>query len=309
MTEARISVPDAFVEETATSTRVERQDAPSARFSLLGSMYVERGDKSDWDKLHELHYKAEALPMGPRFYRLVCEGQTVGCVVTGTPKGLLKERHIAFPHIKPDGKDTKLTNTYRYKWINQNMRVASRIVLDTMYRGCGAGARMVNLVGRLEGAPIMEIQSSMSKFNLFAQKAGYRFVRPMNSLKYEQGLKFFRSHFESHPSDGEAIIAEIEAMGETLREQTLQAVRDFYYRHSALEKTGNNRDNGQKRVDAMDARTLVRSLQQLTLASPMYGVWKNPDAGRQLPSRLYLAQFDTQKPTEPLVLPSDQAGA
>ena len=56
------------------------------------------------------------------------------------------------------------------------------------------------------------------------------------------------------------------------------------------------------RVDEMDARRVIRSLQQITLASPMYGVWKNPDKGRALPESLPLSAFDRQKPTEPLVL-------
>ncbi|MBO6510630.1 MAG: hypothetical protein JJ979_19470, partial [Roseibium sp.] len=53
---------------------------------------------------------------------------------------------------------------------------------------------------------------------------------------------------------------------------------------------------------AMDTRTLIKNIQQLTLASPMYGIWKNPDLGRELPERLPLAAFDNQAPTEPLNL-------
>lgn len=284
----------------AIETLIERENAPRARFSLLERMIVERGDKSDWDLLHDLHYKAENLPIGPRFWKLTLDGETIGVLVTSNPKGLLKERHLAFPNIKPDGDDTRLTNTQRYVWINQNIRVISRFVVDTMYRGIGAGYRMMNLVSRMEGNAFMEIQSSMSKFNLFGQKAGFRFVRPLNSNKFDVGLKFFRAHFEASPQDFEAILAELEGKPEAEREALLQACRDFYYRHSALEKTGNNRDKGQGRVDAMNARTIIKSLQQVTLASPMYGVWKNPDRGRPIPQKLPLGAFDWQGPNEPM---------
>jgi ABC-type ATPase with predicted acetyltransferase domain len=171
-----------------------------------------------------------------------------------------------------------------------------------MYRGIGCGYRMMNLVSRMEGNTFMEIQSSMSKFNLFGQKAGFRFVKPMNANKYEQGLKFFRGTFKSSPQDFEAIVAELEAKPPADREACLQLCKDFYYRHSALEKTGNNRDRGQGRVDGMDARTIIKGLQQITLASPMYGLYKNPDKGRSIPQELPLTAFERQGATEPFKL-------
>lgn len=284
--------------EPATETLIERTVAPGARFSLLESMYVERGDKSDWDLLHDLHYKAENLPMGPKFWKLTLEGETIGVLVTGTPKGMLKERHIAFPRLKPDGRETKNTNTYRYVYINANFRVISRFVVDTMYRGIGAGYRMMNLVARMEGKTFMEIQSSMSKFNLFGQKAGFSFVKPTNANKFEAGMKFFRTHFVSNPQDFEAILAEIAAHPDSAREAIIEECRSFYLRNSARENTGAARDTAQARVAAMDARTIIKGIQQMSLASPMYGVWKNPDAGKAIPQRLPLIAFDWQKPNE-----------
>jgi ABC-type ATPase with predicted acetyltransferase domain len=262
-------------------------------------MIVERGDKSDWELLHDLHYKAENLPIGPRFWKLTLYGETIGVLVTANPKGLLKERHLVFPNMKP-GRETKNTNTYRYAFVNSNFRVISRFVVDTMYRGIGCGYRMMNLVARMEGKTYMEIQSSMSKFNLFGQKAGFRFVRPLNANKYEIGMKFFRKNFRSSPQDFQAIVDELNALAPEAREALLQLCKDHYYRHSALEKTGNNRDKGQGRVDAMSAETIIKSIQQITLASPMYGVFVNPDKGRPVPQQLPLTAFDAQKPTERL---------
>ena len=286
--------------ETDTYTEIVYDPNPRPRFPLLKEMWVEQGSKADWNLLHELHYKAENLPMGPRFWRLTLAGDTIGVMVTGSPKGLLAPRHIAFPLLKPGAGDTKLTNTMRYEWLNANSRLLARIVTDPIYRGVGIGYRFQNLAMRLEGSRFVEIQSSMSKFNLFAQRAGCRFVPPMTSRHYEKGLQFFRSHFSSNPADSEAIVAEIEAMPETLRERSIADTKDFYFKHSALEKTGNNREHGAGRVAAMDIRTTIKALQQLILASPMYGVWENPDVGRKLPERLPLTAFDTQKPTEPL---------
>lgn len=286
----------------ATPALITRTDAPGARFTLLDDMIVEKGTVADWNHLHELHYKAENLSAGSRFWRLDLYGETIGVLVTANPKGLLKERHLAFPNLKPDGRETQATNTYRYLWINQNLRVVSRFVVDTMYRGIGCGYRMMNLVSRMEGNTFMEIQSSMSKFNLFGQKAGFRFVTPLNSNKYDKGMKFFRLNFEANPQDFEALVAEIEAKSPAEQEIIVDHCRHFYLQNSALEKTGNVRKRGQERVAAMNTRAVIKGIQQMALASPMYGIWKNPDKNRTLPPRLPLTAFDRQGPTEPLVI-------
>lgn len=281
-----------------TETLIERNNAPRALFSLADEMVVERGSKADWDLLHDLHYKAEKLPIGPRFWRLALEGQTIGVLVTGTPKGMLRERHIVFPKLKPGANETTLTNTNRYHYINANFRVISRFVIDTMYRGIGAGYRMMNLVSRMEANTFMEIQSSMSKFNSFGQKAGFRFVTPMNANKYEPVMKFFRLNFEASPQDFEAIVSEVAARSPAEQERALEISKEFYMRNSALENTSNGGSAAERRVAAMTLRDTIKGIQQIGLASPMYGIWKCPDAKGSVPERLPLSAFDRQGPCE-----------
>jgi hypothetical protein len=266
-------------------------------------MIVERGTKADWDLLHDLHYKAEKLPLGPRFWRLSLHGETIGVLVTGCPKGMLRERHMIFPRLKPQGGETRLVNTTRYRFINDNFRVISRFVIDTMYRGIGAGYRMMNLVSRIEGNTYMEIQSSMSKFNLFGQKAGFRFAPPMSANKFDAGMKFFRSHFAANPQDYMALVAEIEATPEPGRTRLIDACRTFYLKNSALENTGATRDRAEGRVAAMTPTEVIKGIQQMALASPMYGIWKCPDLKGSVPERLPLTAFDWQGASEPLKLP------
>jgi hypothetical protein len=296
---ALLSVADASFEFPCIETTVERVNASAARFELLDEMIVERGTRADWELLHDLHYKAEKLPIGPRFWKCSLHGQTIGVLVTGNAKGLLKERHMIFPKAKPCGADTKISNTQRYVWVNANFRVVSRFVFDTMYRGIGCGYRMMNLVARMEGNTYMEIQSSMSKFNHFGQKAGFRFLKPINARKFEIGLRFFRQHFESTPQDYEAIVNELNSKAEVERNRILEECRAFYYRHSALERTGAARLRGENRVLSMGAPELIKALQQVCLASPMYGIYISPDKGRVIPQSLPLTAFDWQKATEP----------
>jgi hypothetical protein len=287
---------------------IERRQVPKDHaLSLLGEIYVERGDINDWNLLHELHYKAENLGIGPKIFRCVLRGQTIGVGVMTVPKMLLSGRNEVFSHLKPNtgGMDTRLINRHRAFWINAHACTNSRLVLDTMYRGAGIAYKMQNLMMRMTSCSVIEFQSSMSKFNPFAAKAGIRFTKPKRSANYTKGMEFFRRWFECNPSDFVGVMSEIAAMKPAVREKCVAEMRKFYYACSALEKTGNARFKGVERSETMDVGYLLKSLQQLTLASPLYGVYLNPDAtGKneksKLPARLPILAFDYQPIDEPL---------
>lgn len=290
---------------------VERLDVPKKRtLSLLPSIYVERGTKEDWDLLHELHYKAENLGIGPRVYRCVLAGEAIGVGVMTVPKMLLSGRNDLFTHLRPNvgGRDTKLINKYRAEWINAHACTNSRLVLDTMYRGAGIAYRMQNIMMRMTGCKLIEFQSSMSKFNPFAAKAGVRFTAPKRSSNYERGLAWFRRWFESIPTDFVGVMSEIDAMPASVRDKCVGEMRKFYYDFSSMEKSGDNRMNGTKRVDGLPVGKLLKNLQQLVFASPLYGVYVNPDydddaeAPVDLPDRIPLLAFDNQAVDAPLNL-------
>lgn len=297
------SVTERFHDFSGIETLVRREERPVQRFSLLDEMFVEVGDSDDWWLLHDLHYKAEKLPIGPHFWRLRLHDKTIGVLVTAVPKGMVRERHIVFPNIRPGANETKLTNTNRYHYINKNFRVISRFVIDTRFRGIGAGYRMMNLVSRMTDRKFMEIQSSMSKFNSFGQKAGFRFLPPMNANNYDKVMRFLRTHFKAPPQDYEAIMQEIASKTPEQQAQIDQTLREWYFRNSALENTTRGGQQAERRSETMTLRTLVRGIQQIGLASPLYGVWKNPDFGRtDMPKVLPLTAFDRQRPNERLIL-------
>jgi hypothetical protein len=290
--------------------RIERREVPKKHiFSLLSKIYVERGTKEDWELLHELHYKAENLGIGPRIFRCVLDGQVIGVGVMTVPKMLLSGRNQLFDHLRPNvgGRDTKLINKFRAEWINKHCCTNSRLVLDTMYRGAGIAYRMQNLMMRMTGNQFVEFQSSMSKFNPFAAKAGIRFTPPKRSANYERGLAWFRRWFESIPTDFIGVMAEIEAMKPSAREKCVAEMRKFYYDFSSMEKSGDNRMNGTRRVDALPVGKLLKNLQQLVFASPLYGIYQNPDYDAlhdrcDLPGQIPLLAFDKQPPNAPLKL-------
>lgn len=289
---------------------IERRAVPKHHMlSLLPEIYVERGDINDWNLLHELHYKAESLGIGPKIFRCVLHGKTIGVGVMTVPKMLLSGRNEVFKHLKPNtgGMDSRLINRTRAYWINDHACTNSRLVLDTMYRGAGIAYRMQNIMMRMTGCQVVEFQSSMSKFNPFAAKAGMRFTKPKRSANYDKGVAFFRRWFDSNPSDYTGIMLEIGQMSPAVKAKCEREMRDFYYACSALEKTGNARFRGEDRRDNMEVGYLLKSLQQLTLASPLYGVYINPDASPEkgksvLPARVPITAFDNQPTDAPLDL-------
>jgi ABC-type ATPase with predicted acetyltransferase domain len=238
---------------------------------------------------------------------MTLHGDVIGVMMMASPKLLLKERHVMFPTLKP-GRDTRLTNTRRMKWINKNMSIVARVVVDTMFRGAGLAYRFTNIASRMEGKRYIEIQSSMSKYNLFAQKAGFHFCPPMKSNKYDVGIRFFRGMFVTDPSDTEGLVQEILAYPETSREKIIAEVRAFYRKHSMLENTGkalivtDGVAFGDSRVARLPLRELIHQLQQMVLASPLYGVYENPDAGRELPEEIPLMWFDRQQTNEKMTI-------
>lgn len=277
------------------------RQAGNPRFPLLEEMWVERGDRADWDLLHALHYKMTSTPVGAKYWRVRFRGETIGVIVLGMSRPLLKERHAVFPLLTP-GRDTQTSNIHRYRYINDNFRVIGRMVVDTMFRSAGIAYRFANLAARQTGFQFVEIQSSMSKYNLFAQRAGFIFAKPIRSPNYEKGLKFMRRWFSAHPNDQEALMDEYRAMTPAMQAKVERELKTFYFDHSPLEKTGSRRFYSAGVVDNWPVRRTISKIQGLCFASPLYGYYRNPDAGTEIPARLPLLAFDAQKPDQPLNL-------
>lgn len=281
----------------------------SHRLSLLPAIYVERGTVDDWNLLKSLHYKASETGVGPKFLRCVIEHapgdtETIGVIVLTVPKVLDAGRNEVFPRLKPNqgGMDTHTVNVLRVKWINANIRLSSRNVIDTMYRGAGLGYRFRNIAMRMSGLRYIEARSSMSRYNPFYFKAGMRAVKPKSASGMEQGLAMFARNFQSPAYDLVAILEELAAMPDHVRDRTLFDMRDFYYKASSLEKSGEKRLSGRDRVNALPVPYLLKQVTQLTFGATIYAVYQNPDFGRELPPRIAVSAFDNQPTDAPLRL-------
>lgn len=281
-----------------------RENTAKPRFSLLDDVYVEHGDKEDWEEFHALHYKAERLGIWPRIYRIGLNGQPIGCIVFTVPRMTLSGRNALLKNMAPnkDGLDTTIMNKYRAKWLNGHTATLSRIVLDTTYRGVGIAYRAMNIAMRMTGYDFLEFQSSMSRVNPFAQKAGVIFAKPKRNAAYEKGLILFRRWFVSIPTDYVSIYEEFKTLTPAEQKKCLEEMRFLYCNYSCVEKAGDNRFNRINRGKSMEVTKIIKNLQQLVFAFPMYGVYLNPDKGRTLPDRIPISMFDKTKLDEPLDL-------
>lgn len=283
---------------------IERREHSASQLSLLDKIYVERGSLDDWKLLHELHYKAANLGIGPRYWRCALDGETIGVIVLTVPKPLDSGRNLVFPHMKPNagGRDNRMINQTRMAWLNKNMILCSRQIVDTMYRGAGIAYRFRNIAFRMSGLRFVESRSSMSRFNPFYQKAGMKVLAPKPSTCHAAGLEFFARNFVSPGFDQVALLEELAAMPEYTRAKVIKELRGFYYRHSSMEKSGDKRLLGTSRIDTMEINTLLRQTQQLVFGSTVYAIYENPDHGITLPSRIPLTAFDNQATNQALRL-------
>lgn len=295
----------------ADAVRVVRHEHQGQReLSLLKHVFVEWGAKSDWDALCELHYKGHSLAAGSRYMRCVLQepgeaAQLIGIMVFANPQPLSKGRNEVFAHLKPNtnGRDNRLINQSRMSWINHNMTWNNRTVLDTMYRSAGIAYRFKNIAYRMYcahyGYKIVESVSSMGRFNPFSIKTGMRFVKPKVAGALEPGLKFFAAHFQSDPSDIQSVLEEFRAIPAAERVFFDRRLREFYYRWSSMEKSGDKRDLGMTRIDSLNIEHVLKEIMQLVFSATVYWVWVAVDAG-PLPIRMPITAFDEQGPCEPL---------
>lgn len=298
-----------------TDMTVERLQKPAKHVpSLLKHLYVERGTSDDWKALCDLHYKSHTVAAGPRYFRCVYddgnERMLAGVMVLCNPRILDSGRNEVFPFLKPNqnGKDNKLINTNRTWFVNHYITWNNRTVLDTMFRGAGIAYRFKNLVYRMSERRYIESRSSMSRFNPFSEKAGMKFIKPKAAQALFDGIQFFAKILQSPAYDYVAVKEEILAMPEPLREKTIQKIREFYYKKSSQEKSGDKRDIGMSRVNGMELGNLIKQTQQVIFGATIYAVFVNPEFDvknkkcRDLPARIPLLAFDLQAVDQPLNL-------
>jgi len=102
-------------------------------------------------------------------------------------------------------------------------------------------------------------------------------------------------------------VKELFSMSENRRRRALVDLVADYHKNSSLAKAGRNRgttvqDIADSLVDEASIVKLLKDIHNLSFTSPLYGVYRNPDFGRDLPDVLPLLAFDNQPLNAPLDL-------
>ncbi|OAD82883.1 hypothetical protein ATN89_17530 [Comamonas thiooxydans] len=284
-----------------------RRPGKSHTLSLMKHLYVEWGTVDDWHALSELHYKGHTLAAGSRFLRCMLRvpgeaPQLVGVTVIANPRPLDGGRNDVFPRLRPNvnGRDNRLVNQTRLAWINRNLAWNNRTVLDTMYRGAGIAYRFKNLAYRMYCARyeirFIESRSSMGRFNPFSVKTGMKFTRPKTASALNDGLVFFAAYFKAPGYDIVAVLAELRGLPDAERAVMDRKLREFYYKWSSVEKSGDKRDLGMTRVNELAIEYVVRQIQQLVYSATVYWIFSAPPTSQPLPNVMPLLAFDEQAP-------------
>jgi hypothetical protein len=77
-------------------------------------------------------------------------------------------------------------------------------------------------------------------------------------------------------------------------------LREFYYKWSSVEKSGDKRDLGMTRVNELPIDYVLKQVMQLVFSATVYWIWKVVDEPATLGTSLPLSAFDDQAPLAPL---------
>ncbi len=96
-------------------------------------------------------------------------------------------------------------------------------------------------------------------------------------------------------------------MAEGRRKRALHDLVADYHKNSSLAKAGRNRgttvqDIADSLTDEASIVKLLKDIHNLSFTTPLYGVYRNPDFCRDLPTVLPLMAFDNQALHAPLDL-------
>lgn len=155
--------------------KTERIPFEKKECSLLDEVKIVEGEKKDWLKLAQFHYRSHKINAYSNIYKMVLHDEVIGVIVYGYGPLALKARNIA----------TNRIYIRNGKQLNREMRTISRVVIAPKYRGIGLSVKIIKDTMPLLNSRYVEILSVMGVNNPFAQRAG------MTDISYERDIKGF----------------------------------------------------------------------------------------------------------------------
>ena len=103
----------------------------SSECSLLRQIRIEAGNRQDYLRLADFHYRSHKLPPPRQIFRAVKDGEVVGVIVYSYPALTVSSRKLA------------LKKRLSFKELNERLSCISRVVVHPKYRSIGLGQKLV----------------------------------------------------------------------------------------------------------------------------------------------------------------------
>jgi len=134
----------------------------SSECSLLRQVRIEAGNRQDYLRLADFHYRSHKLPPPRQIFRAAKDGEVVGVIV------------YSYPALTVSSRKLVLKGRLSFKELNERLSCISRVVVHPKYRSIGLGQKLVKETLARCGTPCVEAIAVMAKYNPFFEKAGMK---------------------------------------------------------------------------------------------------------------------------------------
>lgn len=156
---------------TAASDIAVRFHAAHAAPRFIDRLAIARGTWADYLALAPHHYAAGPPATRVLVLRAADAGRLVGVLVVSMPTLNAAWRRAAWP-----GRLEGLTRPAAARWVNENLRTISRVIVEPRYRGCGIASSLVRAYLDDPLTPFTEAVAAMAASCRFFEAAGMRRV-------------------------------------------------------------------------------------------------------------------------------------
>ena len=140
--------------------------------SVAGEVVLDEADKTDYDKLANLHYRGGRLVFPQRFYKLTHRGEVVGVIV------------YRYPLVRTQGRKEAVGYWPHVDELNRDWSLICRVIVHPKYRGIGLGSKLISETLVLQDRQHVELVAVMALYSPFAERAGMRLIRKTEPNTY-----------------------------------------------------------------------------------------------------------------------------
>jgi ABC-type lipoprotein export system ATPase subunit/N-acetylglutamate synthase-like GNAT family acetyltransferase len=141
-----------------------RVNAETPRCTATEGVTIEKGDRDDYRRLSQFHYRGGRVIFPIAYYRAMVDGGLAGVIV------------YCYPGVTAVGRRKAVGYTPRIDELNEDWAVVSRVIIHPKYRSTGLGAQLLRETLPLVGRRHVEMVATMAEYNPFAEKAGMTLV-------------------------------------------------------------------------------------------------------------------------------------